>query len=72
MHDSMRYAAIHLKLQSNFWRTHVMNFIANLLAVKFIILFGTGASLDGSQRRNAGRHGRNRISHESFNSKRKE
>jgi hypothetical protein len=55
-----------LKLQSNFWRTHVKNFSDNLLAVKFLTLFGTGTLPDAVQRRDAGRRSRNRISHGSY------
>jgi hypothetical protein len=54
------------KLRNNFWRTHVKNFSDNLLAVKFLTLFGTGTLPDAIQRRNAGRQSRNRISHESY------
>ena len=35
----------------------------NLLAVKFLTLFGNGASPDAVQRRNAGRQSRNAILH---------
>ena len=66
MHNFMKNVDIYLKLHCNFWRTHVMNFIANLLAGKFMTLFGSGASPDVIQRRNAVRHSRNRISNESL------
>ena len=66
MHKFMKNVDLYLKLHCNFWRTHVMNLIANLLAVKFITLFGSGASPDEIQRRNAGRRSRNRILHESY------
>jgi hypothetical protein len=45
-----------LKLQSNFWRTHVKNLSDNLLAVKFLTLFGSGTFLNKVQGlRQAGR-----------------
>jgi NADPH-dependent 2,4-dienoyl-CoA reductase/sulfur reductase-like enzyme/rhodanese-related sulfurtransferase len=37
-------------LRSNFWRTHVKSFSDNLLAVKFLTLFGTGTLPDAVQR----------------------
>jgi hypothetical protein len=44
------------KLRSNFWRTHVKNFSDNLLAVKFLTLFGTSTFLNKVQGlRQAGR-----------------